>query len=239
MWRGGKKGEVMSRYGSVSLVSHPWDVSLEEAKRIQQRLSDHVLVKDDFGKIETVLGIGIVFSRGQDQVFVGCASFSFPGLETRETSFQRNKLTFPYIPGFFAFSAGPAVLSALNKIEKPDLIMFPGRGVAHPRGLGLASHLGVLLDIPTVACSRTPLWKEYPAPSMNKGACLLVKGKDRRTIGAVVRTREARNPVFVTPGHRMSAQTAAETVLQCSPRYRIPEPLRQAHVLAKGVVKAK
>ncbi len=221
------------------LVSHPWDVSFEEAKRIQRRLSDHVLLKDDFGKIETVLGIGIVFSRGQDQVFVGCASFSFPGLETRKTSFQRKKLKFPYIPGFFAFSAGPAVLSALNKIEKPDLIMFPGRGVAHPRGLGLASHLGVLLDIPTVACSRTPLWKEHPALSMNKGACLLVKGKDRRAIGAVVRTREGRNPVFVTPGHRMSAQTAVEMVLQCSPRYRIPEPLRQAHILAKGVGKAK
>lgn len=223
----------MGRYNSVFSVSHPWNVSLEEAKRIQQRLSEHVVLKDDLGEIETVLGIGIVFSRKQDEVLIGCASFSFPGLEIRETAFQRKKLTFPYMPGFFAFSAGPAILSALKKIRRPDMIMFPGRGIAHPRGLGLASHLGVLLDIPTVACSKTPLWKDYPEPRANKGAHVLIRGQGKKLVGAVVRAREEKKPVFVTPGHRVSVQTALRIALQCSPIYRIPEPLRQTHMLVK------
>jgi deoxyribonuclease V len=137
------------------------------------------------------------------------------------------------MPGLFAFSAGQAILAALKKIEKPDLMMFPGRGIAHPRGLGLASHIGVLLDIPAIACSKTPLWRDYPEPSQEKGSHVFVRGKAKRLVGAVVRTRLGKKSVFVTPGHRISVQTAVKIVLQSSPKYRIPEPLRQAHILAR------
>ncbi len=164
---------------------------------------------------------------------MGCASLSFPGLTIQKTAFHRERLSFPYTPGFFAFSAGPAILSALKRIERPDLIMFPGRGIAHPRGLGLASHLGLLLDLPTIACSKTPLWRYYPQLSLEKGTHVSIKGERRKFVGAVVRTREGKKPIYVTPGHRISVETAAKIVLQCSPRYRIPEPLRQAHILAK------
>ncbi|MGB7061358.1 MAG: endonuclease V [Candidatus Zixiibacteriota bacterium] len=218
---------------SMSTVSHSWRVSVDEAKQIQQRLSERVSVQDDFGKIERIAGVGIVFSKKQDEVLVGCVSLSFPELEIRKTAFRKQKVSFPYVPGLFAFSAGPAILSALKKIEKPDVILFPGRGLAHPRGLGLASHLGVLLDLPTIACSKTPLWRDYPEPSSERGSYLFIERKDKRLAGAVVRTRDSRKPIFVTQGHKVSIQTAVKIVLQCSPKYRVPEPLRQAHILAK------
>ena len=224
---------------SKSNIFHPWRVSLEEAKQIQQKLSGQVILKDDFKKIEKVLGVGVVFSKRQDEIFVGCASFLFPRLEIQKTAFQKEKINFPYTPGFFAFSVGPAILSAIKRMERTDLIIFPGRGIAHPRGLGLASHLGVLLNLPTIACSKTPLWKDYPEPSLKKGAYVFIEGKDKQLIGAVVRTREAKKPIFVTPGHKISIQTAVKVVLHCSPRYRIPEPLRQAHILAKRMTESE
>lgn len=218
---------------SITTVSHSWRVSADEAKQIQQRLSERVIVKDDFRKIEKITGVGVVFSRKQDEVLVGCVSLSFPQLEIEETAFRKQKVNFPYIPGLFAFSAGPAILSALKKIEKPDVILFPGRGLAHPRGLGLASHLGVLLDLPTIACTKTPLWRDYPEPSLRKGSYAFVEGEGKNLIGAVARTRESKKPIFVTPGHKVSIQTAVKIVLNCSPKYRVPEPLRQAHILAR------
>jgi deoxyribonuclease V len=208
---------------------------MEEAKEIQLRLSQRVMLTDGFHEIKKILGVGVIFSKAQDEVFVGCASLSFPKLELMETARYKKKLGFPYLPGFFAFSAGPAILSAIKKLKKTDLIMFPGRGIAHPRGLGLASHLGVLLDIPTIACSKTPLWRDYPKLSQEKGSHIFVKGEDGKLVGAVVRTREGRNPVFVSPGHHISVQPAVKIILHCSPIYRIPEPLRQAHVLAKKI----
>lgn len=217
---------------SKSCITHPWQVSLEEAARIQEKLSQRVILKDDFKKIEKVLGVGVIFSKKQDESFVGCVSFSFPELQVKDTAFHKEKLKFPYIPGFFAFSVGPAILTTIKKLERPDLIMFPGRGIVHPRGLGLASHLGIWLDLPTIACSKTPLWRDYPEPSLEKGANVFVESEEGKIIGAVVRTREDKKPVFVTPGHKISVQTAVRIVLQSSPRYRIPEPLRQAHILA-------
>jgi deoxyribonuclease V len=235
METGNTKGRGVNMYHLPSTISHPWRVSTKEAKEIQLRLSQRVMLTDDFDNIKKILGVGVIYSKAQDEMYVGCVSLTFPGLEILEKAYQKKRLGFPYIPGFFAFSAGPGILSAIKKLKKPDLIMFPGRGIAHPRGLGLASHLGVLLDIPTIACSKTPLWRDYPKLSQDKGACLFVKGEDGKLIGAVVRTRKGKNPVYVSPGHKISVQSAVKIVRQCSPRYRIPEPLRQAHILAKNM----
>jgi len=218
---------------SRSSIAHAWTVSIEEAKRIQHDLSKKVILGNRFNKIERIAAVAVLFSRDQEEVFVGCVALSFPGLDVLEGSCIRRKVVFPYVSGFFAFSAGPAILSALKKIQRPDLIMFPGRGVAHPRGLGLASHLGVLLGLPTIAVSKTPLWADQLEPASRKGAFTLVKGRGKKLVGAVVRTREGTKPVFVTPGHKVSAQTAVQIVLDCCPKYRIPEPLRLAHALAK------
>lgn len=218
-------------------ISHPWRASADQAKQIQQRLSERVIVQDDFGKIERIAGVGIVFSKKQDEVLVGCVSLSYPDLQIQEGVSHKQKVDFPYIPGLFAFSAGPAILSAVEKIDKPDLLMFPGRGIAHPRGLGLASHLGLLLDLPTIACSKTPLWRSYRESSSKKGSRSFIKGEPEEVVGAVIRTRDGKRPVFVTPGHKISAQTAVEIVLRCSPIYRVPEPIRKAHILARQIAR--
>ncbi len=218
----------------TSPIIHPWLVSVEKAKQIQHRFSEYVILKDDFDVINTVAGVGVVYSRNQDEVLVGCMRLSFPELRILQKTCSKRKATFSYAPGFFAFSAGPAILSALKKMERPDLIMFPGRGIAHPRGLGLASHLGILLDIPTIAVSKTPLWRDHPEPPSRKGAHVLMKGEGGKFVGAVMRTREGTRPIFVTPGHKISAQTAVKIVLDCCPKYRMPEPLRLAHAVAKN-----
>ncbi|HEX7400676.1 MAG TPA: endonuclease V [candidate division Zixibacteria bacterium] len=216
--------------------SHPWSVSLEEAKSIQEKLSVKVILQDDFKKIETVAGVGIIFSKTGDEVFVSCVIFSFPEMKILHICFGRGGVRFPYTPGFFAFSAGPALISTLEKMPKPDLIIFPGRGIAHPRKLGLASHLGVLFDLPTIACSRTPLWRDYPKLSPRKGEFVIMKGEDQAPLGAVIRTRAGVKPIFVTPGHKISVRSAVRIVLECSPKFRIPEPLRQAHIAAERLI---
>jgi deoxyribonuclease V len=222
-----------------AVPQHNWNVSIEEAKKIQERLSHFVINKDELEKIEKILGVGVIFSKIEDNISVACVNFSFPQLEILDQIAEKRICDFPYTPGLFAFSAGPAILSALNKIERPDLVIFPGRGIDHPRKLGLASHLGVLLDIPTVACSKRPLWKDHPEPSMEKGAHVFIKDKNGKPIGSVVRTRDKVKPIYVTIGHKISIQTAVKIILECSTNYRIPEPLRYVHILAKKMVEGR
>jgi deoxyribonuclease V len=215
--------------------SHSWNVSIEEAKKIQEKLSRFVTAKDDFERIEKILGIGVIFSKEQDRISVACVSFSFPQLQILDQMVEKRNFDFPYIPGLFAFSVGPTILSLLNRIEKPDLIIFPGRGIDHPRKLGLASHLGVLLDLPTIACSKRPLWKNHHDLSMKKGAHEFMQDKNGNVVGAVVRTKDKVKPIYVTIGHKISIQTAIKIILECTTDYRIPEPLRYAHILAKRI----
>jgi deoxyribonuclease V len=210
-----------------------WNVSIEEAKKIQEELSSFVITKDEFERIEKILGVGIIFSQTDNKISVACVDFSFPQLEILDEIVEKGNYDFPYTPALFAFSVGPAILSVLNKIQKPDLVIFPGRGIDHPRKLGLASHLGVLLDIPTIACSKRALWKNCPDPSMEKGASAFMEDKNGKLTGAVVRTKDKVRPIYVTVGHKISIQTAVKIILQCSKNYRIPEPLRYAHNLAK------
>ena len=212
---------------------HSWDAFAEEARKIQEQLSGFVISKDELKRIEKISGVGVAFSKDENKISVSCVSFSFPQLQILDQIVEKRSYYFPYIPGLFAFSVGPAILSALKKIERPDLIIFPGRGIDHPRKLGLASHLGVLLDIPTVACSKRPLWKDHPEPSEEKGVYVFVEDESGKLIGSVVRTKEKLKPIYVTIGHKISIQTAVQIILECSANYRIPKPLRYAQILAK------
>jgi len=216
-----------------TIHQHSWNVSIEEAKKIQEELSSFVITKDEFERIEKILGVGIIFSQTDNKISVACVDFSFPQLEILDEIVEKGNYDFPYTPGLFAFSVGPAILSVLNKIQKPDLVIFPGRGIDHPRKLGLATHLGVLLDFPTIACSKRPLWKNSPDPSIKKGASVFMQDKNGKLIGAVVRTKDKVRPIYVTVGHKISIQTAIKIILECSIDHRIPEPLRYAHDLAK------
>lgn len=223
-----------------TIYQHSWNVSIEEAKKIQEELSGFVITKDEFARnlclekrIEKIMGVGVVFSKDGDKISVACVNFSLPQLQILNQIVENRNYDFPYTPGLFAFSVGPVILSLLDKIEKPDLVIFPGRGIDHPRKLGLASHLGVLLDLPTIACSKRPLWKNYLDPPGGKGAHVFIQDEKGEPIGAVVRTKDKVKPIYVTIGHKISIQTAIKVILGCTPNYRIPEPLRYAHILAR------
>lgn len=211
---------------------HPWDVDFEEAIRIQNELSPHAELKDDFKRIDRIAGFGIAFSRARNKMVVSSIEFSYPDLDIQDESFERTNIGFPYISGLFAFSAGPSILSILERKGLPDLAIFPGRGIAHPRTIGLATHMGILLNVPTIACSRTPLWNDYQEPETGKGSYTFYS-KRQETIGAVVRSKRNTKPIFVTPGHKVSLQTSVEIILKCCADHKLPEPVRRAHILAK------
>ncbi len=214
------------------LHHHAWDVDFQEAVRIQSELSHYVKVKDDFRKIEKIAGIGIAFSLGRNEIVVSSIEFSYPDLELLTENYEKSNLTFPYLSGLFAFSAGPSILSIFERSGIPDLVIFPGRGIAHPRRIGLATHIGILLDIPTIACSRTPLWNDYEEPETKKDSyTFYTEGKEK--IGCVLRSKHNTKPIFITPGHKISLESSIGIILKCCTKYRLPEPIRRAHTLAK------
>jgi len=212
---------------------HPWNVDFREAVRIQENLRrDLVLRTDGFPEnIGTIAGADISYSRKSPLFFAVVVILRYPSLEVLEVAAHSEMVTFPYIPGLLSFREGPALLGAFGKLSAvPDVVLFDGQGMAHPRGLGLASHLGLLLGLPSVGCGKTRLVGEYGEPGEEKGAVspLFFEG---RTVGAVVRTRRGVKPVFVSPGHDMGIDRAVEIVLQCCRSCRIPEPVRRAHGL--------
>jgi deoxyribonuclease V len=145
-------------------------------------------------------------------------------------------LVFPYIPGLLAFREGPAILAAWEKLQtKPDLIMFDGQGIAHPRGIGIASQMGLWLVRPSIGVGKSKLYGQYAEPGSNPGdRSDLIDGRTKQVIGAAVRTRERSNPLFISPGHLIDVSHAVGFVLKCCTGYRLPEPTRWAHKFAAG-----
>ena len=210
--------------------SHPWNVSLEEAQRIQEKLARYVITEDRFQKIGVVAGVGINF--GPSSLAVSIVRFTFPDLEKLDFVSGKFPLSFPYTPNFFAFSCGPAILSILEKVDLPDLLIFPGRGIVHPRKVGLATRLGILLDIPAIACSKRFLSRDYSEPEKRKGSYeYIFEGKEK--VGIVLRSRNNTKPIFISPGNKISVDSSSKIILHCCTKYRLPEPLRQAQILAR------
>lgn len=212
---------------------HPWDVSASEAFEIQNRLRGTVSLDDD--PILDTPG-GVRFIAGVDMSATGVARaavvlLSFPELELVEAAVAEKPLDFPYIPGLLSFREAPAILAAFEKLSQPpDLIMFDGQGIAHPRRFGIASHIGVILDIPSFGCAKSLLrGKPDGELAVARGAVvpLLDKGEQ---VGAAVRTRDGVNPVYISPGTDISIATAVRYTFACSTgKYRLPEPTRLAH----------
>ena len=162
------------------------------------------------------------------------AVLSFPSLQLQESAIARRPTTFPYVPGFLSFREIPAVLDALEKISTvPDLILCDGQGIAHPRRFGIACHLGLIVDIPTIGVAKSLLIGNHQEVSEERGSWqpLVNRGE---TIGAVLRTRVKTKPLYISSGHRVSLSTAIEYVLRCTPKYRLPETTRIADKLASG-----
>ncbi|NIP17685.1 MAG: deoxyribonuclease V [Xanthomonadales bacterium] len=213
---------------------HDWDLSPREAIRLQSELAGRVILKDRFGAIDRVAGVDVGFEDSGRITRAAVVVMTWPDMEAVERAIARLPTSFPYVPGLLSFRELPAVLEAFARLKKkPDLAFCDGQGVAHPRRLGVASHLGLLLDLPTIGVGKSRLVGSFEPPGEKKGDhSRLVDGEEQ--IGTVLRTRDGVRPLFVSPGHRVSQDTACELVLAACPRYRLPEPIRAADRLASG-----
>jgi deoxyribonuclease V len=220
---------------------HDWDLSYSQARELQVRLAVKVQFTPLKRMPELVAGIDCALSgstwfarQREDQkiyaaVVVLSRSTSGPDFELVEAATAAAKLTFPYVPGLLSFREAPVCIAAVEKLKnQPDVFMIDGQGIAHPRRLGLAAHLGLFFDRPTIGCAKSRLTGSFEEPSDEKGAhSLLMDGDD--VIGAVVRTRANVKPVFVSVGNKCLLKDAIEITLACTTKYRLPEPTRLAH----------
>ncbi len=219
---------------------HEWDLSYAEARAVQTRLAGEVRFERLRKEPEIVAGLDCAFGDGGKRVFaavvvlrrvaastpkaLGMASFEL--IDVADASMD---VTFPYVPGLLSFREAPACLAAVAKLERePDVFLVDGQGIAHPRRLGLASHLGLFLDKPTIGCAKSRLIGTFDEPGAEKGAHSPLCDGDE-VVGAVVRTRADVKPLFVSVGHRCRLEDAVRVTLACTTRYRLPEPTRLAH----------
>ena len=181
--------------------------------------------------IETVAGIDVGMKG--DMVRAAIVVLNFPQLDVAAQSTAARRTTCPYIPGLLSFREGPVILDALDRLDrKPDLLIFDGQGIAHPCRLGIASHIGLLSDCPSIGCAKSRLCGQYQEPDVERGSHVPLMDHGE-TIGAIVRTRTGVKPVFVSIGHRVDLQTCIDVVLACCKGYRLPETTRKAHRLAE------
>jgi deoxyribonuclease V len=203
-----------------------WPRSAAEAQRLQERWRGHVITEDRLGTVQRVAGVDAHYSA--DSVWAAVAVMTFPDLLLVESALIHCPLGFAYVAGLLAFREAPPILELLHRLsEPPDLLLVDGQGLAHPRRFGLACHLGVLGDVPTIGVAKSRLVGSYQQPGSKRGAWskLVDRGE---TVGAVLRTRSAVQPLFVSVGHRVSLKTAIDCVLRCTRHFRRPEPIRAA-----------
>lgn len=215
-----------------------WNLTPREAMRLQERLRERVVLEDRFDAIRLVAGADLAFDPDTHVGFAGVIVYRFPKLEEVERKMARRKLRFPYVPGLLSFRESPVLLAALARLRtEPDLILIDGHGRAHPRWFGIACHIGVLLDKPTVGCAKSLLVGEYREPALQAGSAspLVLRGE---RVGTVLRTRENVKPIFVTPGHRVSLGSAVGLVRQCLDGFRIPKPTREADHFVRNLRRA-
>lgn len=221
----------------IKPTNHTWELSPQKAVALQKHLAGEVICESevDAKNVETVAGIDTHYHDGLATAALVTMSLQDPKTIDYVTTSRRTD--FPYIPGLLAFREGPAILDALSKLQiLPDVLIFDGQGIAHPRRFGLASHIGLLSGIPSIGCAKTNLSGIYEEPDIQKGSfSYLIDPKDRDSIiGAVLRTRSNVKPLFVSVGHKMNLQDSINIILRCCPRYRLPEPIRQADRLARS-----
>ncbi|HLI30151.1 MAG TPA: deoxyribonuclease V [Terriglobia bacterium] len=210
------------------VMSVRWNLTPAEAIRLQKKLSDRVVEADRFQAIRTVAGADLAFDPTTGMAFAGVVAYRFPGLQEVERQFARRRLRFPYVPGLLSFRETPILVRAFARLRiEPDLLLIDGHGRAHPRRFGIACHIGVLFDKPTIGCAKSVLIGEHAEPGWRLGsAAPLLSGGER--IGVALRTRDRVKPIYVTVGHRVSLDTAVDLVKQCVDGFRIPKPTREA-----------
>ncbi len=221
-------------------LSHPWDLSPTAAIALQARLRDHIRLTPLATPPRLIAGADVSMEWHSDVVFAGFVVLTFPGLEIVDRAAAQAMATFPYVPGLLSFREIPSLLQAWEKLAtKPDLVFVDGVGIAHPRRLGIATHLGLRIDRPTIGCAKSVLTGVYDEPAPTSGATSLLRDPvTREPLGMAVRTKARVKPMFISPGNDLTIQDAVDLVLACTKTYRMPEPTRQAHLFVNEVRRA-
>jgi deoxyribonuclease V len=214
---------------------HDWNVSTKQAPDIQNRLAPLVLPHAGIIAPHFIAGLDISVNR-VNQATVAAVVLNYPELKVVETVVIKAKTTFPYVPGLLSFREIPLSLQACENIKTtPELVLVDGQGIAHPRRIGLASHLGLFLNVPTIGCAKSWLYGRYHDPAADAGSYSYLTDSAGITIGAVVRTKSYVKPLFISIGHKIDLSSSIHWVLQCCRGYRLPEPTRLAHLTSKGI----
>lgn len=214
---------------------HSFDCTPAEAIHLQERLRQRVVTGGDPGTIRRIAGVDASYAKGENVIYAVAVVLSFPDLAIVERVRARRETDFPYIPGLLTFREGPALVDAFERLaSEPDVILFDGQGIAHPRALGIATHMGVLLDRPTIGVAKKILTGTAADPAERRGATSPIV-RDGVTIGMAVRTKDRVRPVYVSVGHKIGLEAAVRIVLATGRGYRLPEPTRQAHLYANEV----
>jgi deoxyribonuclease V len=211
---------------------HDWNLTPQAAIALQQRLALQIVTGPPLPleRVRLVAGVDVGVKDDISQAAV--VVVTFPDLEIVETVTVARPTPFPYIPGLLTFREGPVLEEAFNRLQaEPDVFLFDGMGIMHPRRLGIAAHMGLWLDRPTIGCGKTHLVGTYTAPDDERGALSPVRHRGD-VIGVVLRTRAGVKPVYISPGNRIDLESAVTIALACTPRYRLPEPIRMAHKAA-------
>lgn len=220
---------------------HAWNMSPEEARAQQTAMRSLVSTGDDYGEINTIAGVDLSLNDEKNEGHAIVVILSFPGFRVLETRYATAPLLMPYMSGLLSFRESPVALEAFAQVQTvPDLVFVDGQGQAHPRGFGIACHLGVLLDIPAIGVAKSRLYGEFDASAFADTLPAHVPLWDkahRHVIGSVVRTKPRTNPLFVSPGHKVSVESATRLVTDCLRGYRLPEPTRIAHNLVTAYKK--
>src|ERR687893_2695015 len=214
---------------------HEWGLTPREAVELQKRLRERVRITPLGKKIETVAGADISFNKFEPTIYTAVVVLRLPSLEVVEEVGIVGETKFPYVPGLLSFRESPSVLEAWARLKtEPDAVMFDGQGLAHPRRVGIASHVGLIVKRPTLVCAKSVLVGKYEEPGEERGAWtpLVDKGE---TVGAALRTKTRVQPIYVSPGHLINVEDAVELTLRCDGGYRQPEPTRRAHLLVNAL----
>ena len=226
--------------GDLHRIYGEGGLSVSRAFDVQKELSKRVIRERQSGELKTVAGADISVLKNEKKLICGIILFSYPDLTEIERVYTVSDEKFPYIPGLLAFREGPAIIETFKKLkQRPDLLIIDGQGIAHPRGFGIACHVGVLLDIPAMGIAKKRLYGVYDEPGEKRGSSSPLQSKEGEVIGSVLRTRDNTKPVFVSPGHKLDPESARDIALECARGYRIPEPTRQADIYVAELKKRR
>lgn len=213
---------------------HEWNLEQDEAKALQRELAKQVIREDQLDEVRHIAGVDMAINEGNGMARAAVVLLTYPSLEVVEQHVFEEPLRMPYIPGLLSFREIPCILGAFDLLkQQPELVMVDGQGIAHPRRLGIAAHLGLWLDLPTIGCAKSILTGHHEPLSEEAGVWVPLKA-NHEIIGAVVRTRTRVKPMIISLGHRISLETSVQYVLDCCRGYRLPEPTRLADKLSKN-----